>query len=375
MIPTFKLEEYLGKHEFSSPYILCASDAESFSLEDILSLATEEERHLWKTIRLGYTEVFGLPSLRETIAKSIYPGLNDQNILCFAGAEEGIFCTLSTLLKKDDHVIVLSPCYQSLSEIPKYQGCHVTEVPLREDEEWRINLQDIEHAITPQTRWLVINFPHNPTGQTLRQNELEDLIKLLDHHGIWLFSDEAYRLLGEEKTTHPTPAACLYDKAISLGVMSKAYGMAGLRVGWIACQNQDVLHKISLMKHYTSICNSTLSEVVSLITLNHAESVLQRNRNIVTHNLKMLDAFFEKYSHMFSWTRPTGGCVGFVRYHGKSSIEELCNGVRKSEGVLLLPGSVYQVETPHFRIGFGRKNMADSLQRFENYIKKSHPIE
>lgn len=370
MIPTFKLEEYLGRYEFSAPHMLCASDAESFSASEILSLANEQELQMWQDLRLGYTEVQGLPVLRKQIAKSIYPGLKSENISCFAGAEDGIFCTLSSLIQKQDHVIVLTPCYQSLMEIPKSTGCEVTEIPLLEKDDWRIDLNAIKDAIRPNTKWMVMNFPHNPTGQTLRQDELEALVKILEPRGIWLFSDEAYRLLGEANAVWSMPAACVYDKAISLGVMSKAYGMAGLRVGWIACQNKDALLKITEMKHYTSICNSALSEIVSLIALRNSGHILARNNAIVTENMMHLDAFLKRHEHLFSWVRPTGGCVGFVRYHGQQNADDFCEYVRESQGILLLPGSVYHVNTPHFRIGFGRATMKKALSLFEKAITK-----
>lgn len=368
MIPTFKLEEYLGRHEFSAPYLLCCSDAESFSVNEILSMASPEELKLWENLRLGYTEVPGMPLLRETIAKQLYQSLAADNILCFAGAEEGIYCALTALAEPSEHMIVVTPCYQSLLEIPRYRGCTITEVPLKEENGWCLDIEEIKRAIQPNTKWVVMNFPHNPTGQILREDELDELIRLLDKHGIYLFSDEAYRLLGENGVKWAPAAACNYPRALSLGVMSKAYGMAGLRIGWIACQDKEILTKLSHMKHYTSICNSALSEIISLIALRNSEKILQRNRGIVTANLSVLNAFFEKHSNLFSWIRPSGGCVGFVRYHGSHSVEELCDYVRKNEDVLLLPGTVYDVQTPHFRIGFGRANMGEALAKFEKAI-------
>ena len=140
----FKLEEYLTRYEFSAKYLLCCSDAESFNISDILDMANSEDKKLWDNLSLKYTEPYGHPLLRERIANELYPGLSTQNILCFAGAEEGIFSALSVICNKDDHVIVLSPCYQSLAEIPKSKGALVTELGLKEEEEWRINLNELE---------------------------------------------------------------------------------------------------------------------------------------------------------------------------------------------------------------------------------------
>lgn len=369
MFNTFKLEDYYGKHEFKTKYMLSSSDAESWSLEEILAMANPEELKLWNEQRFGYTEIWGLPALRERIAQTMYPGLSSHNVLCFAGAEEGVFCALLTLCKPEDHVIVLTPSYQSLTEVPQSIGCEVTSIELKEEEQWRINIAAIEQAIKPNTKVVVINFPHNPTGQVITPEELSVLIALLKKHDIWLFSDEAYRLLGATQNW-AQPAACLYDKALSLGVMSKAYGMPGLRIGWIACQNTELLKRIAEMKMYTSLCNSGPAEILSLIALRNSDTILKRNNAIVAQNLMLLDAFFEKYSHLFSWVRPQGGCTGFVKYLGKGTVEDFCQQTINEAQILLLPGSVYTAPSKHFRIGFGRKNMPEALAHFEALITK-----
>lgn len=365
---TFKLEEYLGQYEFSAPYLLCCSDAESFSQREILQMAQKEHNNLWDNLRLGYTEATGLPELRSQIKTSIYKELKEENILTFAGAEEGIFIALNTLLTSKDHVVVLTPCYQSLKEIPKSIGCEITEIELKVHNHWRIDISEIQAAIKSNTKCLIINFPHNPTGQVLRPNELSELIAVLEKKGIWLFSDEVYRLLGNPRDGWASAAACKYDKAISLGVMSKAFGMAGLRVGWIACQNLRLLKQMLLNKYYTSICNSAPSEVLSLIALSNAEKILLRNNEIVKNNLSILDEFFAKYKSKFSWIRPEGGCVGYVKYFGNDSVEVMCEKLVKKEGVLLMPAELYDHRENYFRIGFGRKNMNEALLRFENFV-------
>lgn len=364
----FKLEEYLAKYEFSAKYLLCCSDAESFSMSEIISMANPAQRGLWHDLRLGYTESPGLPLLRETIAKELYPGLDPDSILTFAGAEEGIFCALSTLVVPADHVIVLTPCYQSLLEVPKSKGVEITEISLKEENDWRIDLEAIASAIKPHTKCLIMNFPHNPTGQIIEEHELKALIEICEKNDIWLFSDEVYRLLGTPHESWAPPAACLYDKALSLSVMSKAYGMAGLRIGWIACQDKTILKKIEQMKHYTSICNSAPSEILSLIALHNKDNILQRNNTIVTDNLKLLDAFFIEHCDLFEWVRPQGGCVGFVRYKGPGSIDAFCEKLLIKQNVLLLPGSIYDEGSKHFRIGFGRKNMPQCLEQLKEFL-------
>lgn len=366
----FKLEEYLGKYEFSAQYLLCCSDAESFALSEILAYASSEDMKLWDQLRLGYTEVQGLPILRQTVADELYPDLDEENILMFAGAEEGIFCVLHILIEAQDHVIILTPCYQSLLEIPRSKGAEISEIKLKEEHHWRIDLNAIRDAIKPNTKCIVINFPHNPTGQVIEHDELKNLVTLCESKGIWIFSDEVYRLLGTPNKSWAPPATCLYDKAISLGVMSKAYGMAGLRIGWIACQNKALLKKIEYMKHYTSICNSAPAEVLSLISLRNKDKILDRNNQIATNNLQLLDQFFHEYNNLFQWVRPQGGCVGFVEYKGSVSIDSFCDQLVKEKSVLLMPASIYNHNSNHFRIGFGRRNMPECLLKLKEFVSQ-----
>jgi aspartate/methionine/tyrosine aminotransferase len=338
-------------------------------MQEIIDMASSEDRKLWDNLRLGYTEPWGMPALREQIALSLYQGMNPENILCFAGAEEAIFAALSTICQPSDHAIVLTPCYQSLIEIPRSKGAEVASVLLREENDWRIDLSEIKKAIKPNTKCIIINFPHNPTGQVISQDELADLVALCDKHGIWLFSDEVYRLLGSPQEPWAKPAAEIYPKAVSLGVMSKAFGLAGLRVGWIACRDIKMLEKFKQMKDYLSICNSAPSEILTLIALKQKELILAQKNQIVAGNLALLDSFLLKYSNLFSWVRPEGGCVGFINYTGKESVDEFSKRLIQKKGVLLMPASVYDYPGNHFRVGFGRKNMPEALDKLEEFLE------
>ncbi|WP_010297967.1 aminotransferase class I/II-fold pyridoxal phosphate-dependent enzyme [Candidatus Odyssella thessalonicensis] len=364
----FKLEDYLAKHEFSTQYLLCCSDAESFDMVEILSMASTEDMKLWNNLRLSYTESPGLSILRKTVANTLYKGLSEDNILMFAGAEESIFCALHTLIEPSDHVIVLTPCYQSFIEIPKLKKVDISEIQLKEEHQWRIDLKAIQYAIKCNTKCIIINFPHNPTGQVIEEDELKGLVDICESKGIWLFSDEVYRLLGLPNKQWAPPAACLYDKALSVGVMSKAFGMAGLRIGWIASQDQAILKKIQHTKHYTSICNSAPAEILGLIALHNKDKILERNNHILEANLNLLNQFFMEYSHLFEWVKPQGGCVGFVRYKGSEVIDSFCERLVQEKGVLLMPASIYNYESNHFRIGFGRWNMPQCLEKFREFL-------
>ena len=370
-IRPFELRKYLSKYEFKAKYLLCCSDVESLTMAEVLSMASPEDKALWDNLKLSYVPDVGLPELREVIARELYPELSADNILCLAGAEEGIFCTFYKMCTPKDHVIVITPCFQPLAEIPKHLGSDVTEISLREENEWKLDLGEIEGAIQANTKILVINSPHNPTGRVTTQEELDKVIALCEKHGIWLFSDEVYRLLGSPSTPWAKSAASCYDRALSLGVMSKAFGMPGLRIGWIACKDTKLLDEIRLMRLYTTISNSAPSEVLSLIAMKNQSQIVERNNAIISNNLSLLDTFFKDYSSLLSWVRPEGACIGFVRYKGGENVSSLCNTLVEQKGVLLMPGEIYGDEySQYFRIGFGRKNMSEALNELKAFLEE-----
>eukprot|EP01038_Epipyxis_sp_PR26KG_P006519 gene6519-8959_t len=388
----FKLEVFFAKYEFSARHLLCCSDAETISMSELITMADSESLSLWSDLRLGYTEARGMPLLRQEIAKD-YRGLNSDNILCFAGSEEGIYCTLVTLLTKNDHIIVLTPCYQSLRSIAEVI-CDVTTVNLTPNS-WKIDFDLLRASIIPsRTKLIVINFPHNPTGATLSLSEQTELIALANEYGLWLFSDEVYRGLqivddSTDSVILP-PIASVYEKGISLGGMSKLYGLAGLRVGWIVTGNFEQLSLISSNKHYMSICNSAPSEILTLIALRAKDRIIARNLEIIQSNLLILDKFLIKYNHLFSWTKPKASCCGFIKIISNDDSLELNSIAEKlvnEYGVLILPGdnflndknnenNSHEVEAysknirNHFRIGFGRRNFPIALQAFEDILSQ-----
>ena len=287
----FTLERYFAQYEFNTKYLLCSSDCESLAVKDLLALepgAEERLRGLW----LGYTELLGSPSLRETIA-GIYTDITPGQVLVHSGAEEAIFLFMNAVLQPGDHVIVQWPCYQSLSEVARAIGCDVTPWRLREEGgAWTADLDELRRAFRPNTRVVVVNSPHNPTGYHFTVDEQAEVIALAEEHGALLFSDEVYREL-EHDPAERLPAACdLNERAVSLGVMSKTYGLAGLRIGWIATRNAEVFARMAGMKDYTTICNSAPSELLAEIALKHRGQLTARNVALIGENLKVLDGFF-----------------------------------------------------------------------------------
>lgn len=367
-LPIFEQEDFLTSSEANTFFALGSSDIENWSMFDILEMADEECKHLWGNIKLGYGKPRGMPLLIEEIAKQYADPITSDNILCFAGAQEGIFAACHSLLTENDHAIVITPCYQALEAIPA-SICSTTQIPISHNHGWQLSLKAIHHAIRTNTKLLLINFPHNPTGAIISHETQKALVEIAKANNMWIFSDEVSRLIELDPKDQLPPIADLYDKGISLGVMSQSYGLSGLRVGWIATQNQKLLHQISDMKHYLSICNSTPSEILALIALRNQETILKRNLAITRKNIAYLEEFINANSDIISWVPPKGGCTCFPKLNIPLPAYDFCEQLRASKGVCMLPNTVYFIQDNHIRIGYGRKRMPEALDQVTRFIK------
>ncbi|MCT4621703.1 MAG: aminotransferase class I/II-fold pyridoxal phosphate-dependent enzyme [Marinisporobacter sp.] len=365
-IKDFKLEVFFGKHEFTAPYLLTQSDCASMSIHEVLDLeqdAKEEFLNSW----LGYTEVSGNPELRKIIS-DLYTTMTPENIVVHAGAQEPIFNFMNVLLEKDDHVISQFPIYQSLFEVANSIGCEVSKWSIEQGEEgWLFDINKLEKLIQPNTKLIVLNSPNNPTGYTLTKEEIEAIVVIARKHDIYVFCDEVYKGVELDGSKRPWFADC-YEKGISLGVMSKSYGLAGLRIGWLATQDNELIEKLIKMKHYTSICSSGPSEFLAMIALKHSDQILERNLKIIKENLKIAEVFFNRYPNLFEFNGPMAGPVAFIKMNMDMPIDEFCDKLVEEKGVLLLPANIYAFSGNYFRMGFGRENFAESLEKFEEYL-------
>ncbi|WP_319580843.1 aminotransferase class I/II-fold pyridoxal phosphate-dependent enzyme [uncultured Methanospirillum sp.] len=367
-IRDFRLERYMAQYEFSAPYLLCSSDCETLSVQELFALE-EGSAQEFQTFKLGYTEAPGSPELREEIS-AWYELVDDDEVIVTSGAEETIFITMHTLLKPGDHVIVQMPSYQSLHEIPKSLGCHVSPWQMAEKNgAWHLDIEALHEHITPKTKALVINSPHNPTGYQFSKSDWHAIEEICADHSIFIVSDEVYRGIEHDTSKGLKPMADLNESALSIGVMSKSLGLAGLRIGWAASRNDEFRKKFQAFKDYTTICNSGPSEYLATVALRQKEQIIRRNLAIIHDNMSILHTFFKTYADQITWSAPTAGSTAFPRLATDASIESFCDKVRDDQGVLLLPGSVFHVETPHFRIGYGRRNMPEILSRFEQCLQ------
>lgn len=372
--PDFRLEAHYARWEFTAKYNLAASDLETLRISDLLAMASDEDREGFEQLSLGYTPTWGGDELRAEIAGT-YDSLSADDVLVFAGAEEAIFWAMQVLAGPGDHVIMTVPNYQSMETIPLASGAQVSGVLLDSSDGWSLDLDMVRAAWRPNTTLVAVNFPNNPTGALPDPETWRALVDLCAERGARLFSDEVYRGLELDRDRTLAQAADLDPTAISLNVMSKSYGLAGLRVGWIASRDHRVLEQLERHKHYTSMCNSGPSEALATIALKNGEAIWARNRGLIRDNLPVFEDFFRTHQDLFEWSPPAGGCVTFPRYLGPDGVEAMTTGLVEEAGVILLPASLFRsdlayVADDRFRMGLGRTDAEEALQAFDAFLRR-----
>jgi len=364
-IQLFRIEQYFGKHEFTAKYLLSSSDAQSCTIKDLLDLEPGAHERLLEHW-CGYTESPGAPWLRQVIA-DIYTEIDSADVLAVSAAEEAIFVFYHGVVGPGDHVIVETPCYESALTVARSTGAQVSEWRRRPEDAWAHDLGALEKLLRPNTKVIYINTPHNPTGLLMPADTFKALLELAAKRGVIVFCDEVYRELEHQPSTRLLAACDVYEHAVSLGSMSKSYGLPGLRLGWLASRDKKILEQCLEFRYYTTICSSAPSEFLTALALRHREWLVQRNLGIVRKNLALLDEFLARRVNLFDWVRPNASPIGFVRLKGKRDVQRFCDDTVRDASVLLLPGTVYD-QPGFFRVGYGRKNMPESLAQFDKYL-------
>ena len=366
-INDFKLERYFAQHEFTAKYLLSSSDCDGYELNYILENASKEELKLWENLKLGYTESEGNPLLREAILQ--HYSLNSIENVVVATPGELNFISMNVLLKATDHAITVSPCYQSLSEVVKSIHCKLSFwKPNSED--WTFNTEDLEKLIQKNTKLIILNFPHNPTGSYLTKHQLNEIVTIARKHDIYIFSDEMYHKLIHGNTEELQPICDLYEKGISLWGTSKTFGLAGLRTGWLVSQDKSFLQKVVAFKDYLSICNSAPSEILSIMALNNINTFLEPNLKKINSNIAVFSEFVDQQEVITNFVPPKAGSTSFVQLNIDNSALEFSNTLVKETGIMTVPSEMFEYEDKYIRIGFGRANLPEIIAVLDHYLKK-----
>ena len=367
-IKDFAVERYFAKYEFTAKYLLSSSDCDGYSMEYVLNLASNEDKNRWNSLKLGYTETRGSEELRTAIAQH-FQTIGTKDVVVSSPGEAN-FSLMNVLLKRGDHVVCMAPMYQSMYQIAKNMGCRLSfwQPDFRDD--WYYDPAQLERLITPKTKLVIVNFPHNPTGYSPNLADWQAIIDIVRKHGVTLFSDEMYRFLNH-KPEDDMPSACdMYENAVSLWGTAKTFGLGGVRLGWLTTKNQTILQKVEAFKDYLSICSSAPSEILATIALNNLSKFVDPNVAKIKQNIAVFKAFQEKNAEIMDFYCPKSGSTAFIKLNLKETSLAFAERVVEDTGIMLLPAETFEYGTKHVRIGFGRDNMPEILGVLGDYLKK-----
>lgn len=367
-IAPFATEHFYAQYEFNTPYQLCNSDCETVSVEELLDMAGIPLSELGQ-LKMGYTETQGDPLLREAIA-ALYSTVSSDSVVVLGTPIEGIYLTARTLLDPGDEVIVLTPAYDALINMFE----HIVGLAnvkkwafTANGDRWQLHLDHLRGLITPKTRLLVVNFPHNPTGHLPSQAQLDELLALVEEHNLRLFADEMFFGLIHSGTPATESIADQSQRAVVLSGLSKTYGLPGLRTGWLIIQDEVLRNAFINWKFYTSICPPAPSEFLAKAALKVHEQLRSRSNTTVAHNLELVSAFFDRWPDLFVWRRPLAGCTALVQVN-VPSVTALSKRLAEEAGILIHPGTTLGSDDQHMRIGLGRAAFGVALEKFEAFL-------
>ncbi len=369
MIEPFALANFLNRWIPTVRHDLASSDAETMTLAELLDLAGPQDLERWQRLGFGYLDPRGAEWLRGSLA-SRYARLEADDILCCAGAQEALACIAAALLTPSDHAVVVLPIYQP-SEEAVTSLCAATGIPLREEGGWRLDVGEVAAALRPETRLVLMNMPNSPTGATLDAETICDLVALCRRRGIWLIGDEVYR--NTEPRGRAPAIVDLYERGISIDSLSKGFGLAGLRVGWIGCHDRRLLAAALDAKNRMSSCLSSASEVLALVALGAEDRVLARSRAIGECSRARLEALIGRHPDLFEADDSRNLAFAFPRYLGGEGADRFAQDLARRAGILVLPSNLWRsrlgpVPADRLRIGLGRLGGVQALDGLDRHL-------
>lgn len=347
---TFELERWQSTWENRVHCNLSESGVHPLSISDLLALAGTDLAEL-AALRMVYSQSDGTEALRRAIAE-LYPGATPDHVTVTVGSSEANFITCWTLIRPGDHVVVVTPMYMQTHGLARNFGASVSEVRLCEEDGWTLDLEALERAVRPGTKLVVVTNPNNPTGQVLTADERRAIVDRARAAGAWLLADEVYQ--GAERDGRTTPSFWGdYERTVIVNGLSKAYGLPGLRIGWIVSPPEfkdDVVRR----HDYTVIGPTPASDYLARLALAARPRILARTRGILNENYPLLEAWLRRFGDLFSWHPPRCGAICFARYASGIPGAELVERIRVKRSILLVPGEHFGFPY-HVRFGYGNE--------------------
>lgn len=343
----FEIETYLSRYEQQVRYNYAESGVQPLTLGELLQLADREPQSLGD-ILLNYPEVNGALALRERIA-ALYPGASAANVLVTVGASEANLLAATTLLEPGDEVVVLTPTYLQFSGIAANLGFSIRQVPLQEAANWALDVAALQAAVTPRTRVVAVVNPNNPTGRILSEAEMDALVNVADSVGAWLLADEVYAGAEREQEAETPSFYGRYERVVALHSLSKAYGLPGLRLGWMVAPD-DLIEALWRRHEYAVVSTTALANHLALVALDEhvRPKIIARTRRLVREGFTLLAEQLSRHPGVFSVVPPQASALSFVRYELPLSSRQLAACLREHD-VLMVPGECFGLDK-HLRI-------------------------
>ncbi|MED3995426.1 aminotransferase [Peribacillus frigoritolerans] len=369
-IKTFAVEQWMNEYEVEAVYNIAETCVESLTVNELISIdGTNPEKFLVDLgkNKLTYGHIEGSLDFR-TLVSNQYQSLDADNVLVTNGAIGANFLLLYSLIQPGDHVIAVHPTYQQLYEVPTSFGATVDLLPLREENNYLPDLNELKSLVNEKTKMIIINNPNNPSGAIIEKEMLEEIVEIARSYDAYILCDEVYRKLLQEDDLVVPSIVDLYEKGISTSSMSKVLSLAGLRLGWIAGP-KEVIYECFRHRDYTTISCGMLDDILAVHALKNYDKILDRNRKIIKENLTILDAWVEK-EPLISYVKPRAGTTAMLKYDLPVSSEDFCIGLFKANGAFLTPGSCFDIEG-HVRIGYACKTevLEQGLQKVSEYLQ------
>lgn len=368
-IKPFAVEEWMNAWEVGAKYNIAETCVDSISMNDLFELTGEDKTEFLNRLcarRLSYGDIEGLPEFRKGVC-GLYKTLNIENIVPTHGASGANHHVFYSLISPGDRVVSIMPTYQQLYSIPESYGADVQILHLSKENNYLPDLEKLRRLVTPETKMICINNPNNPTGALMSEQLLREIVEIARSADAWILCDEVYRHLSQEDDWCPS-IVDLYEKGISVSSMSKAFSLAGLRLGWIATHDMSVVKSCLSHRDYNLVSCGVFDEMLAAAALKHSDKLLERSRKIVRENLQILDDWVGSEPHV-SYVKPQAGTTALVYYDLDISSYEFCEEMYKKTGAFVTPGDCFEV--PHsMRIGYayGKQDLIDGLKAISEYI-------
>ncbi|MGW5643587.1 aminotransferase [Saccharopolyspora sp. NPDC003752] len=349
-IREFAVEQWMNEYEETCRYNLAETCVRSLTTGELLDLSGRREEVLAEldATPLTYGPIPGSPRLRRLVA-GLYAAQSPENVLITHGAIGANALAHATLVDPGDHVVAVVPTYQQHYSIPGSYGARVDHLPLREENGWLPDLDELDSLVTSGTKLIAVNNPNNPTGALIDETGLDRIAKIAERAGAWVLCDEVYRGVDQDGNGFTTSIADLYERGISTGSMSKTFSLAGLRLGWIVGPT-GLLRAVATHRDYTTISVGRLDDLLACVALENKEAILARSRHITRTNLAILDEWVSGRDDV-SYVKPASGTTALLRYHAPIGSYEFCTRLLAHAGVMFTPGAAFDIEHTA-RIGF-----------------------